>query len=443
VAKCDSHGHAGDLTAGCLVSETLIPKSISPARRLNRNLLLVTAALAVFSGSAASQQSRPLLADPTLRAVSSDSLRIYLMTMGPGDEIWELFGHDAIWVHDPTQAIDTVYNWGVFDFSQPHFILNFLRDRNTYSMDGDPLDATIAFYHRLNRQVWAQELNLTATEKKSLIDFIHWNVRPENATYRYDYYLDNCSTRVRDVIDRATGGQIRAQLKAIKTAETYRSHSLRLMQRMPGIVAGVELLLGRPTDVKLSADQASFLPVQLMNHLRSVNLDGGRRPLFKDEFVVNEATRPPEPTTVPKLWLWFAPIALALSALVLWLSGTFGSPRPRRAAFTMSFLSAMIGLLGTIITGLMTLTDHTAARPNENFFMLNPLWLIIAVLAPMMILRPRPRRVARGIISLALGLACVAVISHLVFLSRQSNWDVIVLVLPVELAIGWTLLTRG
>jgi hypothetical protein len=91
----------------------------------------------------------------------------------------------------------------------------------------------------------------------------------------------------------------------------------------------------------------------------------------------------------------------------------------------------------------MTLTDHRAARPNENFFMLNPLWLIVAVLAPMMVLRPRPRRVARGIISLALGVACVAVISHLVFLSRQSNWDVIVLVLPIELTIGWTLLNHA
>jgi hypothetical protein len=383
---------------------------------------------------------RPLAPDPALRAAANDSLRVYLMTMGQGDELYELFGHDAIWVHDPSKAIDTVYNWGVFDFNAPNFILNFVRGRNMYLMVGDPLDATINFYQQLNRQVWAQELNLTAAEKKSLVDFIHWNLRPENASYRYDEYLDNCSTRVRDAIDRATGGQIRPQLKAIKTNDTYRSHSLRLMQSMKLIVSGADLLLGRPTDVKLTADEASFLPVQLMNYLRNVKLDDGKRAMFKEQFVVNAASRPEEPTTVPRTWEWFAPVGLGLAALVLWIGGAFGNRRPRSAAFIIAFLCAVIGILGAIITLLVTWTAHGSARGNENFFMLNPLWLIIAGVAPAIILRPRDRRKSRGTIAIALALSCVAVLIHVFLLSRQSNWDAILLVLPVELAIGWILL---
>jgi hypothetical protein len=418
----------------------LKPKSFCPARRLGR-ALFVFAGIALFSGRAAAQPSQSLFPDPTLRAVVSDSLRIYLLTVGQGDEIYELFGHNAIWVHDPTRAIDTVYNWGVFDFNAPHFILNFVRGRNWYSMDADPLDATINFYQHFNRQIWAQELNLTTAEKKSLVDFIHWNLRPENARYRYDEYLDNCSTRVRDALDRATGGQIRPQLRAIQTTETYRSHSLRLMQGMKAIVSGVELLLARPTDVKLTADQASFLPVQLMKYVQDLTLDGGKRRLVKDAFVVNPAARADEPQTAPKLWTWFAPIGIALAAIVLWLGGAFGPARRRGAAFAMSFLAAVIGILGTIIAFLMTLSDHGSTHANENIFMLNPLWLVIAVVAPMVILHPRHRRNARGLIALALGLACVAPLSHLLLLSRQSNWDVILLILPVELAIGWILLS--
>jgi hypothetical protein len=378
--------------------------------------------------------------DPATLSFASDSLRIYLMTMGQGDEIYELFGHDAIWVHDPTKGIDTVYNWGVFDFNTPGFVGRFLLGDMRYMMLGEPLDLTIAFYKSLNRQVWVQELDLTDTEKQALVAFIHWNARPENATYRYDYYRDNCSTRVRDAIDRVTGGQIRAQLKAIKTDETYRSHSLRLMQRNKPIVVGVDLLLGRPTDFKLTADEAAFLPVPLMNHLRAVKLDGGKRPLFKESFVFNEATRPPEPDRAPRLWMALVPLGIALAALVYWLGLGLQTGRRRRiAAFTISFLSAVFGILGTIITLLVTITDHVAAHANENMFMLNPLWLVVAAMAPMMILRAASKPWVVTLARLAAAIACGAVLIHLIGLSRQPNWDAIGLLLPVELAIAWIL----
>jgi Domain of unknown function (DUF4105) len=378
--------------------------------------------------------------DPATLAFTSDSPRIYLMTMGQGDQVYELFGHDALWVHDPTQAMDTVYNWGVFSFDQPHFVLRFLHGDMEYLMLGEPLDVTIAAYKILNRQVWVQELNLTDTERKALVTFLHWNARPENATYRYDYYRDNCSTRVRDAIDRVTGGQVRAQLRAIKTDETYRSHSLRLMQGNEPMVSGVELVLGRPTDVRLSADETSFLPVELLKHLRTVRLDGGKRPLFKEEFVLNEATRPPEPTRAPRLWIWFAPIGVLLTALVLWLSAHAETVGRRRAlAATIAILAAIFGILGSVIAALITLTDHVAAHGNENIFMLNPLWLVIAVLGPMVILRRRARTTAVLLVRVAAAAGGVAVLLHLVGLSRQPNWDAIALVLPVELAIAWVL----
>jgi len=398
--------------------------------------------------TAFAQQVRPASTrvppDPTTLAYTSDSLRIYLITVGQGDQVWELFGHNALWVHDPAQAIDTVYNWGVFSFSQPRFVLRFLHGDMEYTMLGESLDNTIPFYRHLNRDVWAQELNLTSAEKKALVAFLHWNAQPENANYRYDYYLDNCSTRVRDAIDRVTGGQVRAQLRTIATDETYRSHSLRLMQGNTPMVSGVEMVLGRPTDAKATADETAFLPVQLMRHLRAVRLDGGKRPLIGEEFAINSATRPQEPSRAPRLWMGFAPLGLSLSVLVLWLGGALSASQRRRpAAAVISILSAAFGILGTIITALVTLTDHTATHGNENIFMLNPLWLVIAVVAPIVILRGQPRTAARWLAIGAGAVGVLAVLIHLVGMSRQPNWDVIALVLPVELAIAWVLFDVG
>jgi hypothetical protein len=427
----------------------LTPRPPALLQRQNRTIrrAVVTAAaiVAPLTASAAVAPGQGTRSAPTADAKSAipyqrDSLRIYLMTMGVGEDVYELFGHNALWVHDPTQPMDTVYNWGVFDFRTPGFIGRFMLGHMQYMMAGDPIDATIQFYRSLNRQVWVQELDLTDAEKKELVAFLHWNVRPENATYRYDYYRDNCSTRVRDAIDRVTGGQIRPQLKAIKTNETYRGHTLRLMQGDRALVSGVELLLGRPTDVKLSADETSFLPVELLKHLHAVKLDGGRRSLFKRGFVLNEATRPPEPTQVPRLWMAFGSLGIALAALVLWLGRGLREGRRRRvAAFTVSFLAAVLGILGTIITLLVTITDHVAAHSNENMFMLNPLWLVVAAMAPMMILRGAAKQWVVTLARLAAAIGCGALLIHLIGLSRQPNWDAIGLLLPIELAIAWVL----
>jgi hypothetical protein len=106
--------------------------------------------------------------------------------MGVGDEIWERFGHDGLRVVNATAGTDTVYNWGTFDMSQPHFLQRFMTGNTQYWMQGDGMDETMARYHYLNRSVWLQELDLTPAERAAISDFIAWNARPENLYYRYD-----------------------------------------------------------------------------------------------------------------------------------------------------------------------------------------------------------------------------------------------------------------
>lgn len=403
--------------------------------RIIRHALLV---VAMPFAMAKAQQSVSVGPPSSQPEVSDSAIKITLLTMGQGSQVYELFGHNAIWVHDPSRSFDIVYNWGVFDFRTPGFLGRFLLGDMRYMMAGETLENTLRHYAYLNRQVWAQELNLTPAEKRQLVDYIRWNALPENAQYRYDYYLDNCSTRVRDAIDRVLGGQLRAYLRAIPTEESYRSHSLRLMQGDKLMVTGVEMALGRPTDVKVTADQASFLPVQLMQYVRGLKLDGGTRPLVAREYVMNEATRAPEAESLPAMWKALVPIGLLLGGLVFFLAVKLKS---RRGLATMiAMLAGLFGLIGLIITLLVTITDHVAAHGNENMFMLNPLWLILAVAGPMLVLRGRAAGVARWTSIAAAGLALCAVAIHLFGMSRQPNWDVIGLLLPSQLAIAMVLI---
>ena len=202
----------------------------------------------------AQQPPGPRVAPP--REAGSE-LTVTLLTMGVGEEVWEQFGHNALWFHVERPAViggpvDVVYNWGIFDSSQPYFIPHFLQGRMLYSMGGYPYQETLIEYRQRDRAVWAQELDLTNAQKIALRDFVLWNSRPENAYYRYDYFRDNCSTRVRDALDRVLGGVIKATYSGRTTPYTYRSETLRLTQVGPLLATGIDVGLGRPADHQLS-----------------------------------------------------------------------------------------------------------------------------------------------------------------------------------------------
>jgi hypothetical protein len=353
--------------------------------------------------------------------------------MGQGDEVYEMFGHNAIWIHDPTTRSDSVYNWGVFDFRSEGFLVRFLQGDMRYTMDAQTVRTTQLYYQYLNRRIWAQELDLTPAEKRQVVDYIRWNYRPENRQYRYNYYLDNCSTRVRDVIDRVLGGKLRAYLQGIPTDQTYRSHSLRMLQRAPLLNVGIEMALGRPTDIPINADQAAFLPVQLMGFIKGFRRDDGR-PLVKREFMLAEADRGPEPSTIPALWKALLPVGLVIAAALLGL--WFGVHARIASAVLVAIVAGIVGMIGTIIVLLVTVTDHVAAHGNENLWLLNPVWLVVAVVLTRALIGGRWARAAKWATIVGAALSVCAVLMHLVGLSRQPNWDIIAMLLPVQVAMA-------
>jgi hypothetical protein len=370
------------------------------------------------------------------------NVTISLLTMGNGTQVWELFGHNAIQIHDLVTNRDTVFNWGVFDFRQPHFIQRFLKGTMLYSMGGDSMDNILLEYHYWNRSVVAQELDLTAEQKDSVLAAIQRNAQPENIQYRYDYFRDNCSTRVRDILDHALGGSLRKEAAGL-TGTTYRWHALRLMQVLPAIMLGVDIGLGRPADFDLSKWQAMFLPRQLHDFLAGIvvtNGAGAGHPLVRREMVLFQSTRPgAEPDAPPRFGVWALLGGIAVAALFLWLgvaATSRGGWTRVAASILIGLWSLAAGLLGTILFLLWTVTDHVFAHQNENLLIFNPLWLALVVLVPIFLSSGRAAGATRAVVLATAALAAIALLAHFVGLSSQNNLATIALGLPPALALA-------
>jgi hypothetical protein len=373
------------------------------------------------------------------------NLTVYLLTFGWGDAVWERFGHNAIWIKDRSRGTDVTYNWGMFDFNQPRFLRRFLTGETRYWMEAIDLQPMLRFYKERNRSILAQELNLTPAQRLKLQQFVEWNALPQNKFYRYDYYRDNCSTRLRDALDHAVSGQLQLATVTRMTSGTYRWHTQRLMKGDIPLYTGVTLALGRPADKPLSMWEEMFLPVRMANDLRSVSLVDSARariPFVRSESALFTAGRPPEPAEPPNYFPWFvaAGILVAAAMIALVRSAESGHKLAFFAVTAIATLWSLVaGLAGTALTIAWLFTRHYFMSRNENLMHLDPLLLGLAVLIPFSVYG------LRGV-SRALRLSgFIAALSLLGFVLQglpffdQRNGEIIALALPINLAVWWTL----
>lgn len=390
-----------------------------------RAFCLLAAALLTL-GSALRAQVTP---------ADSNSLGVWLMTMGPGDAVWERFGHNAIRIRDARTGDDRVYNWGMFSLDQSGFILQFLRGRMRYWMASEDAAATAEAYRRHNRSVTIQELSLTGAQKVALYQFVQRNELPENRFYDYDYFRDNCSTRVRDALDAALGGLLATQFRDRVTDMSYRDHARRLMQPDIWTYTGIDIGLGRPTDRRITAWEEMFIPMSLQKLVRDVrvkNAMGVAQPLVLNERVVVEATRPAVPDRPANWTLRYLLAGLGIAALILLTVAT----RAATAAYVFAFIwTTVAGLLGTVLLFLWTASAHVAAYQNANLLSLNPLWLLLAVMAAVR------SRASRGLALILTGLAFLGVLLWLLP-NQQDTRRVLALVLPIHTAVMLTIARR-
>ena len=328
--------------------------------KLIRNLCVSIFFLFPFSFFNLQAQQRPL----------SDSATASVITCGPGNDFYLAFGHSAIRICDPTQGIDYVYNYGTFDFDTPHFYLKFANGQLDYCLSRTPFEQFLWTYDYEQRAVWEQQLTLDPQEVSNLYLMLEWNYQPENRYYHYDFFRDNCATRVRDMVESAAGHT--KIMYAPGDGQSYR----RMVHLSAGPcqqwwTLGVDMLLGARCDLPRNEREAMFHPIRMMQTF------GDSQFGYSDcgQEMVNQTTqhladhREPLRRSFPPVVLFallFVAVAL-LSWRNLW----------PRWADTVLFIIA--GLVGLFLCYMWFGTSHWCTRWNLNILWASPLLILIAI----------------------------------------------------------------
>ncbi|MEX2180382.1 MAG: DUF4105 domain-containing protein [Gemmatimonadaceae bacterium] len=373
-------------------------------------------------------------------AAQSPQLQVYLVTIGQGEYVWEKFGHNALWFVDPGAGVDIAYNWGMFDFNQPQFLQRFLTGDTRYWVEAYPGQALVDHYQRTNRTITLQRLNFTPDQARRAYQFSQWNAREENKYYRYDYFRDNCSTRLRDVIDLATGGAFRTAARRMPVPHSFRSESLRLVDDLPFTQFGIDLALGRPADREITLWDAMFVPMRMRDAVRLVQIPRGNVtvPLVAQERVVFEGTAHVERTSAPALWLPYLLIGLLLAAELFSVGHVGARSRVVDVIYRteVALWAFVTGLLGLILLLAWAGTQHVFWFRNENLLLANPLSLFLALAALLSVWKPRFARGASAAAIVIAALGVVALALKVIPGSPQDNLPVILLLLPPHVAIA-------
>ena len=410
------------------------------------SLLTISSALILATGL------RPSMM-PAQQVSPGDSLVISVLTMGPGVDVFERFGHTAIRVHNITTGVDSAYNWGMFDFAQPHFLQRFLTGDTRYWMQGFSSMPLVAAYRQNGRAVWEQTLALTATEKAALKRHIETNALEQNKYYRYDYYRDNCSTRVRDALDVVLHGELKRNANSKDNDVSYRSETLRLAVTYPMTNVAMDFVLGRPADATISAWDEMFIPMRLRDLIRGIRVrhtdgSGGRLVLSERVLVADEryadADHPPD--LMPPALL----VGMSFMALILVLGFFAGRSDAARAAFGVAGAAwhGIVGLAGLLGLCAGVFTRHVYMGQNINWLLATPASLALLVLLPMALRRNARVRVigaANGLAAVTAGAAIFTVLLRAFPAFTQDNLPIIALLLPGHLAVAAVLwqATRG
>jgi hypothetical protein len=388
-------------------------------RALVRAVLLVLLAIVSIIGS-------PLAAQ---RPIDWSTKPVFLMTMGQGDAVFEKFGHNALVVWDDVMGQPLVYNWGMFDFAQPNFIGRFLTGDTKYWMEPATLEGTLAQYRQLNRTVTLQRVNLTPSQRAQLVQALATNAREENKYYRYDYYRDNCSTRVRDALDAVTGGALRRAMQQQPGQASYRWHTRRLLAYSAPLYLGGELVLGVDADAPLSGWEEAFLPAFLADAVTRIELPAAdglpARLLTEAPDTVFRAVREPEPRTVAPQIATAAVVGLAIGTILL------GLVRLNRvaAAIAVALWSLLTVVVGIVLLLAWFATQHVFMANNPSVALLNPAW-VIGVVAAVMVWRGGVPRGVRSALRWLLIVAVVGTAGAVLSGHHVSALEIAALVLP-------------
>jgi hypothetical protein len=367
---------------------------------------------------------------PVAARLEEPDIRASVVVFGPGPEPHARFGHVGLRFQDPSRDIDVLFDWGRFDFEFPTFFINYALGNLQYAMGSAETSAYLDLYRQMGRRVDEYVLDLPPDQVRAMLLTCIRTDTDAARYYRYDYYRDNCSTRVRDLIDQATAGELKRQLGET-VSSTYRSETRRLM---PGgllnwvLSVPIDLAFGPAVDQSISRWDLAFVPMRLAEGMKQVTIDG--RPLVSQSLVLEQGNQPAERKAPPA----FEPAAMVFGLIIAAMFAVFRR-RPRLVLFAAIAWYASLSIGSGLLLFLVLASDHAMARPSPNLLVFSPLaWLVVAGL-----LRRRWRGLAIG------ASALIALSSLLAWLSAMfvPGWHATLFAFaafgPGNLVLAWVL----
>ncbi len=302
-------------------------------------------------------------------------IKVSLITIYPGSEVYELYGHTELRVRDGVN--DVFYNYGLFDFFAPGFAMHFVAGQTDYLCGAIPPDLALSGY--AGRKVVEQELALTSKEAAYVRDYLRNNALPENATYRYKFLSNNCATRPRDIIEKALGGRLHYTGNA--SHSTFRDMMRNYNANYAWDEFGIDLALGSGIDTVVTLRQEMFSPMKLMQHMTgaTVDRDGVKVPLVSASRVLvdgDEKGLVKDPTPFVLSPLFFALVLLIITLLIT----RYDVRRGKASRWYDVLLYTLYGLWGVVLFFLIFISTHEATSPNYNALWLHPFYLLIPLL---------------------------------------------------------------
>ena len=300
---------------------------------------------------------------------------ISLVTAGPGEELYEAFGHSAIRIKDPVLQLDLIYNYGIFDFNRPNFYTNFAKGNMIYSLARYDFKYFLASYKRDKRWVKQQVLNLTQQEKQAFFQYLENNALPKNKDYLYDPYFNNCATKPRDITKSILEDDVIFNNKNLNKDLSFRELTNNEIHWNTWGSLGLNLVVGNKLDQKATPEEYQFLPDYSLKAFNYAKINRNKKwvdLVIKEEILLNFKEKKPKIETLSPFL-----ILSIISILGIWLTyrDLKHNKRTRLLDFSLFFIT---GLIGLFLVLLWLFSTHEIVQNNFNILWLVPLNLVVS-----------------------------------------------------------------
>ena len=309
--------------------------------------------------------------------ILSDTAEVSILTMGPGDVLNDSFGHSAFRVKDTNQNIDVVYNYGVYDFNTPNFYLKFAQGKLLYTLSRKNFSPFYNYYAKQNRWIKEQVLNLNSTEKQDIFNFLQNNFKPENRSYRYDFFFDNCATKIRDVLVVVLKNKISYQDSVDSNSYTFRELIQKNVDWNTWGSFGMDIAIGAVVDQKATSWEYQFLPEYVFKEADKAKLNRGQEKISLVKTTINLFINTPKEN---KSNFFTSPLFIMglLAFIILGITYKDFKNKTRSRWLDVSVYS-ITGIIGVLLLLLWFATDHSTTHNNYNLLWAVPLSLFFVM----------------------------------------------------------------